>query len=717
MHLDAKVTILMPTYNKEMYIKCAIDSVLMQKVDFPFHLLIIDDKSTDQSLQIAQDYKNKYPDYITIIANLSNRGCLYTTIKGYEHTKTEYFCVLDPDDYWIDENKLQNAVQFLDKNRDFTMYIANTSVDNGKEKTPYYNINKPIDFDFDSQESGVMGHTSGVIFRNVIFKNAVPSSIYKQISTNNEKLFEGDSFRNLLHLKEGKAHAVNKIESVYRITGDGIWTSYSKFQQNIFNSYFYLRMFEYFNERNPTFFIKYCWFYCKASLDLLLQSYSSIYAIKEIELENFYALFKEILNYKEKYLPNNNDIHKRFLFFLPSRIIGGYEFAFIRLAKYFSEKIGLEVYYIDYIDGFARQQLANTKVKFIEFTENDMVIDSEHAFNLISPFTMSSEIPKFKNKKTKNTFWFGHPNSIIWLSCRSGLTKNRLNQYLRKLIQAKAVCFMDWACWDSSNAYSSVKFDENYVPMFTEDKALCPTTPLGIIDNDAVNIAWLGRLDSDKIFSLINLIDRLYELPTTKKKNLHIIGDGNKKDLINQTKYSDKINIIFTYTLINEKRDEYLLKNVDILFAMGISCLEGASLKIPSVLVFLSEENMDSNDFLWLFNSQKFTLGYSLDQKRKANLETTNFIEIIKEVYVNHGKERFGLHCYKYFKNNHNIVLTVSNLLAFIVENTLTSSFKVNPRLIITKKISALNQTYFGKLIKRLFGRKILNVIKRILLD
>ena len=89
-----KVTVLMPCYNKGNYIAHAIESVLMQETDFNFQLIIIDDKSTDQSLKIAQDYQSRYSDIIRIITNEKNEGCLSTTLKGYEQLKAECFCVL-----------------------------------------------------------------------------------------------------------------------------------------------------------------------------------------------------------------------------------------------------------------------------------------------------------------------------------------------------------------------------------------------------------------------------------------------------------------------------------------------------------------------------------------------------------------------------------------------------------------------------------------------
>jgi len=664
-----RLTIFMPSYNKEAYIAEAIESVIMQKTNFNVELLIIDDNSTDKSLKIAQDYQNKYPKKIRILVNEKNEGCLRTTVKGYELIKTEYFCVLDSDDYWINEKKLQKAVDFLDNNPTFTMYIANTYIEEGSTRTPYF-VSASKDFDFQDLNQAIWGHTSGVIFRNIIFKHGVPEKLYKQLGTKNERCFEGDSFRNVIHLQAGKAHYECNIESVYRITGEGIWTSYNKFQQNTFNAKFFLTIFLYLDNIHPNFFVATCWIYCKSNLELLnnLLQQEREEQLNNEDLTDFYELLSECLKYKNIFLPSDNELAHSFLFYLPSRIIGGYEFLFIRLAAFLSDKMGFEVYYVDYNDGFARTQLANTKIKFINYTEQNMLIDLDCPINLIAPITMSYEIPVLKSLGSKLIFWCAHPKSIEWLSYRSGLKDSALNDFLLKLSNSASICFMDWACWNNTKNTSPIKFKEIYVPVFANETGYPPIKDIHNL-SDEINIGWLGRLDEDKIFSLINLIDNLYNLQTEKKKNIHIIGDGNAKHLINTKKYSDKLNLIFASTLINDKLQQYLLSKIDILFAMGISALEAASLQIPSVVVFLSDESTDSTDFLWLFDSQKYTLGYYKEQKDKANLKITPFQEIINEIYTFNRKEDLGLKCYNYFMKNHNINVTIGKLLWFILNN------------------------------------------------
>lgn len=111
-----KVSVLMPSYNHELYIAQAIDSFLAQECDFDIELLIGDDHSTDNTLRIAQEYSLKYPDKVKLVAHRTNGGMLKNYQSLFNIAQGEYFAVLESDDYWTDPNKLQMQVTFLDAN-------------------------------------------------------------------------------------------------------------------------------------------------------------------------------------------------------------------------------------------------------------------------------------------------------------------------------------------------------------------------------------------------------------------------------------------------------------------------------------------------------------------------------------------------------------------------------------------------------------------------
>lgn len=113
------VSIGMMAYNHEKYIARAIESVLMQEVNFPFELVIAEDCSTDNTRQIVIDYQKRYPGVIRLILHETNVGmqensnCLRRACKG------KYRANLEGDDFWIDPNKLQSQVNFLETHPDF----------------------------------------------------------------------------------------------------------------------------------------------------------------------------------------------------------------------------------------------------------------------------------------------------------------------------------------------------------------------------------------------------------------------------------------------------------------------------------------------------------------------------------------------------------------------------------------------------------------------
>ena len=58
------MTIIMPSYNNGQYIRQALDSILMQEVDFDYQIIITDDCSQDDSPEIIKEYESKYPEKI-----------------------------------------------------------------------------------------------------------------------------------------------------------------------------------------------------------------------------------------------------------------------------------------------------------------------------------------------------------------------------------------------------------------------------------------------------------------------------------------------------------------------------------------------------------------------------------------------------------------------------------------------------------------------------
>lgn len=103
-----KVSIIVPVYNVEKYLRKCIDSLINQTLN-DIEIICINDGSTDKSLKILKEYKNK--DSRIILLNQENSGQSVARNRGIEIAKGEYLGFVDPDD-WIDLDyyeKLYNA--------------------------------------------------------------------------------------------------------------------------------------------------------------------------------------------------------------------------------------------------------------------------------------------------------------------------------------------------------------------------------------------------------------------------------------------------------------------------------------------------------------------------------------------------------------------------------------------------------------------------------
>lgn len=122
------ITVFMPVYNSEKYLKKSIESILNQSFK-DFELLIINDGSTDNSLTIIKGFDDKR---IRLVNNDKNMGLPYTRSKGLRLAKGKYIAIMDSDDIAY-ENRLKEQYDYLERNKDIS-FVA-SFVDFIKEDT------------------------------------------------------------------------------------------------------------------------------------------------------------------------------------------------------------------------------------------------------------------------------------------------------------------------------------------------------------------------------------------------------------------------------------------------------------------------------------------------------------------------------------------------------------------------------------------------------
>ncbi len=238
------LTIIISNYDQEKHIVETIDSAISQRVSFPFQIIITDDYSCrDQSRKIIRNYASRYPNIEPIFGE-ENRGYLANILRAKAKTKTKYFFLLDADDYWTDTDFLQRAYDYLEEHSEYSIYESNVEVlvEDGnrhpiiplKYKSGTYSKEMYL-----NNERIPITQTTGMVFRNCIFKDGIPDIMSNAVGTLSERSFEGDTGRFIMHLKYGSAYYENKIVGVYRVTDNGIWTSLSGAKKRIITAHFY----------------------------------------------------------------------------------------------------------------------------------------------------------------------------------------------------------------------------------------------------------------------------------------------------------------------------------------------------------------------------------------------------------------------------------------------------------------------------------------------
>lgn len=115
-----KISIIVPVYNVEKYLRQCIESILSQTYK-NYEIVLIDDGSQDGSSVICDEYSMKFQNIK--VSHIKNSGLSNARNVGIDMSKGEYLMFLDSDDYWDCSDGLENIVQSLNSNSDTDLLI------------------------------------------------------------------------------------------------------------------------------------------------------------------------------------------------------------------------------------------------------------------------------------------------------------------------------------------------------------------------------------------------------------------------------------------------------------------------------------------------------------------------------------------------------------------------------------------------------------------
>lgn len=408
-----------------------------------------------------------------------------------------------------------------------------------------------------------------------------------------------------------------------------------------------------------------------------------------------------------KSTPCDKDLSRSrpYVFYFPYRGVGGVPVLFLRIAEWLAQNTDHPLYLIDYEDGFMAKIKKNPKIQLLVF-EADLTLTIPTNAILIFQSDLPWGLPR--NLILDNTvtafFWNCYPFNLVpvlpgsgrdWMSKSLFRTKFLLNTlllpskikcrlFLENLLQKNAVAFMD---------EPNIQFTEKALGIKIVNPALLPillpetsekAKTSNLTDRPLV-AAWVGRLADFKIYSLIYTLKNISEwtIRSNRQFIFKVIGDGGRIDeLTKALPENSKFKIELLGSKSSEALESILINDVDILFAMGTSALEGARLALPTVLLDFSYGPFPNYyKFKWVFNSRNFSLGSPLDlidfsegsEIDKVMDELTSKVSEIKS------------NCLKYFLDHHAIDKSMSKFLKmsqgseFVYTEYLSSAFVRKP--------------------------------------
>jgi glycosyltransferase involved in cell wall biosynthesis len=248
-----KLSVMMITYNHERFIAQALESVLAQRVNFDFEVVVGEDCSTDRTREILIDFHRRYPDRIVPLLREKNLGAMRNLQETLASCRGQYVALLEGDDYWISDDKLQKQVDFLDAHPDRAICCSRAQVEvvgDGKSGSlrPQAGRVFPV-----SPDSARASEVSGLL---PVAPRAAGAYTVKDLLTENFVMtctavyrwggvlplpswFFALSLGDLpLHAMVAKQHKIELMDdctAVYRIHGGGIWSSRdtaSQFREN-----------------------------------------------------------------------------------------------------------------------------------------------------------------------------------------------------------------------------------------------------------------------------------------------------------------------------------------------------------------------------------------------------------------------------------------------------------------------------------------------------
>lgn len=235
LNIKPVVSVIVLAYNHYEYLSQCLNSILSQKTNFEYEILLGEDSSTDKTKEICLHYAKLYPKIIRLFLHSKENKIMvegkatgrFNYLFSLCNSKGKYIAICEGDDYWTDDLKLNKQVEFLENNSNYSFCWTRFVVLNQKTNEKQEDLNgnhfkneiKFIDFNFDKFFKGWHIGNATLLYRKSFF----------DINTHKKFKYFKDVHLIAQLLKKGKGACLNFFGAVYRIHDEGIHSSVTEF--------------------------------------------------------------------------------------------------------------------------------------------------------------------------------------------------------------------------------------------------------------------------------------------------------------------------------------------------------------------------------------------------------------------------------------------------------------------------------------------------------
>ncbi len=211
--MNPKVNVIVPVYNVAPYLDIFFESLINQTFQ-EFDIWIVNDKSTDNSLEIIECYAKKFPSKINVINNSVNLGLCGARNVGLDKCDSngEYILLLDSDDY-IEATYIEKMVYYADKyNADITICGLERFDDNTGRCVCKEMINNTEEVVTDIRNFEMLGYMNPVVWNKLFRRTVIGDIRFTTIKRSEDTVFLFSVLPNVKSVK-----FVNEVLYHYRL--------------------------------------------------------------------------------------------------------------------------------------------------------------------------------------------------------------------------------------------------------------------------------------------------------------------------------------------------------------------------------------------------------------------------------------------------------------------------------------------------------------------